>query len=351
MRRRLIRLVLLGVVPIAAVLLLAEYYVAGGRYITTENAYVKANLVSVAPEISGRVAEVHVGENARVGAGTPLFTIDPVPFRLDFEKAEAELLRVRHDIDALRAEHRQVTMELKEAQANIALMERTFTRQRALVDRGFASQAKFEEAENALLTSRERASALREKAQRILAKLGGAVDIVAERHPDYVEAKAKRDRARLDLARTTVVAPTEGVVGRQRLQAGEYVKAGEAVMPLIQTSERWIEANLKETQLTHVRAGQKVDVVVDAYPDRVFHATVKSISPSTGAELAILPPQNASGNWVKVVQRVPVRIELADDYAQAGLRAGMTVSVAIDTELSHSLLDFIGSAFAKRQDK
>jgi membrane fusion protein (multidrug efflux system) len=351
MRRPLIRLVLLGIVPVAVVLTLAEYYVSSGRYVTTENAYVKANLISVSAEVSGRVAQVHVGENATVRAGERLFTIDPAPFRIDLDKAEAELLRVRNDVQALRAEYRQVEMELKEARANIAHLERAFARQRALVDRGFASQAKFEEAEISLVMSRERASALREKSQRLLAKLGGGVDILVELHPDYVEAKAKRDRAELDLERTAVFSPTDGVVGRLRLQVGEYVRAGEAVMPLIQTTERWIEANLKETQLTHVRIGQKVEVVVDAYPDRTFRATVTSISPSTGAELAILPPQNATGNWVKVVQRIPVRIELVDGETYAGLRAGMTVAVSIDTERDHSLLDFIGSASAKKHDK
>jgi len=294
---------------------------------------------------------VHVGENSPVRVGAPLFIIDPAPFRIEFEKAEAEMVRVRNDLQALRAEHRQVEMELKEALSNIAHMERTFVRQRALVDRGFASQAKFEEAENNLQTSRERASALREKGYRLLAKLGGTTDLIPERHPDYLEAKAKRDRADLDLKRTQVKSPTDGVVGRLRLQAGEYVKAGEAVMPLVQTTERWIEANLKETQLTHVRIGQKVEIAVDAYPDRTFRAVVKSISPSTGAELAILPPQNASGNWVKVVQRIPVRIEIAEEHFQTELRAGMTVAVSIDTEQHHSLLDFIGSAFAKKHDR
>jgi membrane fusion protein, multidrug efflux system len=351
MRRRLIRLVLLGIVPVVAVLALAEHYVSSGRYVTTENAYVKANLVSIAAEVSGRVAELHVRENAAVRAGAPLFVIDPAPFRIDYERAEAEMVRVRNDLQALRAEHRQVEMELKEATANIGHLERTFARQRALADRGFASQAKFEEAENNFQTSRERASALREKGLRLLAKMGGAIDLVPERHPDFLEAKAKRDRAELDLKRTAVSAPTDGVVGRLRLQAGEYVKAGEAVMPLVQTSDRWVEANLKETQLTHVRIGQRVEVAVDAYPDRTFRAVVKSISPSTGAELAILPPQNASGNWVKVVQRIPVRIEIADDHLQTELRAGMTAAISIDTEQRHSLLDFIGAAFAKKHDK
>jgi membrane fusion protein (multidrug efflux system) len=346
MRRRLIRLVLLGVVPAVAILVFAEYYVAGGRYVSTENAYVKANFVSIAAEISGRVAEVRVRENSAVKAGAILFAIDPAPFRIELDKSEAEVRRVRNDLQALRAEHRQVEIELKEAMVNIGLMERTFARQRALVNQGYASQARFEEAENALQTSRERASALREKGQRLIAKLGGTLDFEAEQHPDYLEAKARRDRAELDLQRTTVRAPTEGVVGRLRLQPGEFVRAGEAVMPLVQSPERWVEANLKETQLTNVRVGQKVEVAIDAYPDRHIRAVVKSISPSTGAELAILPPQNASGNWVKVVQRVPVRIEIAEEHLRDELRAGMTVSVSIDTEERHSLFDFIGSAFA-----
>ena len=348
--RGLIRTVLLGVVPAIAVIVGAHYYVASGQYVTTENAYVKAHLVAISAEVSGRVDQVFVAENALVRSGDLLFSIDPKPFRIEFESAEASLAMVRNDVDALRADYWQADIELKEAKANIAYFDRVFRRQRTLVGRGHASKAKFDEARRNLTTSRQRASALRQKALQILARLGGAVDLAVEGHPDYLAALAKRDMAELDLRRSMVYAPTDGFIGRIRLQRGEYVRAGESVLPMVETGELWIEANLKETQLTDVQVGQTAEVVVDAYPDHTWIATVKSISPSTGAEFAILPPQNASGNWVKVVQRVPVRLSIDTVRPALQMRAGMTVRVTIDTEREHSLLDLIGSALAWKAD-
>ena len=346
MRRRLIRIVLLGVVPAIGLVIGAYYYVAAGRYVTTENAYLKAHVVSVSAEVAGRVTHVLVGDNAPVAAGDQLFRIDPEPYRLAYRKAEAVLSQVRNNIAALRAANAQGEMELKEARANIRYFRRVFARQQTLARKGIASRAKYEEAERNLAISRQRAEALKQKILSLLARLGGRTDIATEDLPDYIESKASRDNARLDLKRATVFAPSSGVIGRVTLRPGEYVRPGQAVFPLVQTGGHWIEANLKETQLTHLRIGQKATVVLDAYPGRVLTATVRSISPSTGSEFAILPPQNASGNWVKVVQRVPVR--LAVDASPAGvlLRAGMTASVSIDTGREVSLFDVIGSALA-----
>jgi len=163
----------------------------------------------------------------------------------------------------------------------------------------------------------------------------------------YLEAEAKLHSAALNLRRTQIRSPADGIVGRVSLQTGEYVEEGKAVIPIIQTSETWVEANLKETQLTHVRPGQKVSLSIDAYPDIEFEGSVSSISPSTGGELSVLPPQNASGNWVKVVQRVPVRIELQKKSKGPALRAGMTVSVVIDTKRKRTLAGVVSSAFAR----
>jgi len=349
--RTLIRLVLLGVLPAAALVTAAHYWVASGRYVVTDNAYVKANLIAISAEVSGRVDQMFVAENTLVKAGQKLFSINSEPFRIEFARAQAELDKVRNLIVALRADHGQARMELKEAQADISYYKRVQRRYSALARRGHASKAKLDEVDRNFVTSRQRASALRQKTLRILARLGGSITGPIERHPEYLEAKANRDEAELALRRTTVSAPVGGYIGRLKLQAGEYVKAGETMLPLIESGANWIEANLKETQLTHVAVGQRVSIVLDAFPDHAWDATVHSISPSTGAELSILPPQNASGNWVKVVQRIPVRLEIGAVHPSITLRAGMTVSVSIDTERKPTLIDVIGDALAWKSER
>ena len=345
-RRALIRFLLLVVVPVFAAGLGGHYWVKSTRYVSTENAYVKAHHLAVSADISGRAARVLVGENDRINAGDLLFELDPEQFQIDLAKAEAELAGVRYTLDALRAEHRTAQAELAEAQQEIAYYKRVFDRQKALSQRGVASRAKLDESERDLTNARQSARTVRQKIQQTLARLGGNADIAAEDHPMYREAVTRRDQAALNMRRTRVFAPADGRVGKVTLQPGEFVQQGRAVIPIIQSRETWIEANLKETQLTHIVAGQTASIVVDAYPDREWVAKVVSISPTTGAELSVLPPQNASGNWVKVVQRVPVRLEFQGLDDSVPLRAGMTVTVSIDTRRDRSLFRMIDSALA-----
>ena len=199
--------------------------------------------------------------------------------------------------------------------------------------RGVGTEEKHDAARHEFESARQRVAMIRERAEKVLASLGGQVDLEPRRHPRYLRTKAERDRTALDLERAAVLAPAAGVVSNMKLQPGEYVEAGSPVFSVIESEPVWIEANLKETQLTHVREGQPATVVVDAYPDRTWRAAVTSISPATGAEFALLPPQNATGNWVKVVQRVPVHLAIsgAEGAGAPRLRAGMTVSVSIDT--------------------
>jgi membrane fusion protein (multidrug efflux system) len=346
LRRAFVRFVLLVVVPVAVAIAGAQYYVENAHFVTTGNAYVKAKMVSVSAEVSGRIARVLVAENRRVKAGETLFNIDSEPFRIAFQKAEADLARVRNEIQAMKADYRQARIEFTEARKDIAYYERLFERQRKLVKSGHASRARYDEAQRNVVLSRQRASVLRQKALQTVARLGGADDLLLEKHPDFLRAKAARDDAELDLRRTIVQAPANGTIGPIRIENGEFLTAGQPAMPLVLTARPWIVANLKETQLTHVLVGQKARITVDAYPDHAFEAVVQSISPSTGSELAILPPQNASGNWVKIVQRVPVRLALAPGGPTLALRAGMTVGVSIDTGRRVTLVDLIGSAMA-----
>lgn len=346
-RRRLLRPFLLFVVPAIAVLGGLYWWATSGRYVSTENAYVKADIVAIAPRIDGRVAEVLVLENQFVEAGDLLFEIDPEPFRVALEMAEAELIDTRNEIEAKRAEFRQVAAEIEEARERVAFFDSQADRQRRLQERGIAAQAQLDEAEMELMASRQRVSALREKLRTVLAELGGDPESAVELHPAHRAAEAARDMADIELGYTELRAPVSGIVSRMRLQPGEWVEEGEPAFSIVDPATTYVEANLKETQLEHVAVGQQVEIAVDAYPSHVWEGEVQSISPATGAEFAVIPPQNATGNWVKVVQRLPLRIRVATPDNMPPLRAGMTASIAIDTEREPQLARVIQGALAR----
>ena len=339
--RTLLRAVLLVGVPLAAAAAALYYYAAGGRYIETDNAYVKAHIIAVTAEVAGRVAAVAVRDNQPVAAGALLFSIDPAPFEVAIARADAQMAVVRTDLESLRGEYRVALAEAAEAEERIRFATRQLERQQLLKDKGMSREDQFDEARHNLEVARARLGALRERAARVLASLGGDPNLPASRHPRFLEAQAARNAAQLDLAHTRVSAPVAGVVSNMRLQAGEHVTRGVPVFSLIETGDTWIEANLKETQFAGLRVGQAARVVADAYPGIEWTARVSAIAPSTGAEFAILPPQNATGNWVKVVQRVPVHLAIDPAAGQPPLRAGMTVTVSVDTGRSRGLPEFL----------
>jgi membrane fusion protein, multidrug efflux system len=330
-RRWALRAVLMVAVPIVVIVAGLVLYAHGGRYVTAENAYVKADIVHIGSEVDGRVARLFVDDYQVVDEGQPLFQIDPEPFGIALAAAEADLTTVRQRLDALAAEYRQGLVEIAAAEEQIRYMNLEYERQKTLEEGGIGARSKLEEAEHDLVMAQREADRLKEENAMVLAELGGSTDLPAERHPLYLAALAKRDKAALDLARTLVSAPIAGTLSQIGLEVGEYVEAGDPVFALVATGAPWIEVNLKEVDLTYIRAGQPASVVVDAFPDETWRAHVAGISPATGAEFALLPPQNATGNWVKVVQRVPVRLELEPDHDLKELRSGMTVSVSIDT--------------------
>ncbi len=336
--RGFVRLVLLLIVPVAAAAGGLYWYALGGRYVTTENAYVKTNMIAIVPNISGRVIDVKVEDNQSVDTGDILFQIDPEPLHIAIARTEARLLAVRNEIESKRAEYAQIEAEIDEVLERQKFLKRQYERQQQLQKRGVATAVRLDEAENQLATSQQTVRALRQKIRRVVADLGGDPMTPVERHPDYLQAEAERGQAKLMLGYSTVSAPTSGIVSRMQLQAGEWAEDGEPVFTVIESENHWIEANLKETQLTHVVVGQKVTVEVDAYPGVVWEGRVDSISAATGAEFSILPPQNATGNWVKVVQRLPVRIVVERSDDKPPLRAGMTVTVSIDTEREREML-------------
>jgi membrane fusion protein, multidrug efflux system len=345
-RRGRLRPLLLVGVPLLVGLIGLYWYAVSGRYVTTENAYVKSDIVTVSTDIDGRVVSVEVRDNQLVGQGDVLFRIDPEPFQIALDMAEANILTVRHDIEASRAEFRQIEAEIDEANERVKFFQQQALRQRQLEERGIAAEVRLEEAELELAAARQRVTALREKLRTVLARLGGDPASAAELHPAFMAAEASRDMAARDLAHTVVRAPVDGFASRMRLQPGEWLEAGDAAFTIIDPHATWIEANLKETQLTHIQVGQRVEVEVDAYPDQVWQGEVASISPATGAEFALIPPQNATGNWVKVVQRLPVRIAVEAPDGLPPLRAGMTVAVSIDTEREPRLAELMRNAVA-----
>ena len=342
----MVRLFLLVVLPAAAIAAGIAFYLHGGRYVSTENAYVKADIAQVSADVAGRVIDLNVQDHALVKAGQVLVRLDPEPYQLALAKADADLELSRHGVETMRAAHKEAITELREAEANQSFTEKNLLRQKALQERGATAMVRLEDAAHDANIAREKVNVARQKVQKALAALGGQADLPFDRHPQYLEAKAKRDRARFDLEKTTLVAPITGIAANVKVQPGEYIKSATPVFSVIGTERLWIEANLKETELTWVRTGQKAKIVVDAYPDIAWEAVVESISPAAGSEFALLPPQNASGNWVKVVQRVPVRLRLENPAAEPALRAGMTAEVRVDTGRQRTLAQLVGSVIA-----
>ena len=322
----------------------AYFYATGGRFITTENASVRADKVAVSAFVPGTVVEVAVSENQQVRQGDLLFRIDDEPYLIALDRAEALMERVVHEVAALRASYRQKQEELKLAQTTAAYYDREFARHEDLAERKVIAVMRLDEVRHSLDVARNQVAARRQELSRILAALGGDPNLPAAKHPDYLEAKARRDQADFELRRTIVMAPASGIIGNVALRPGNYAKTGVPLISLVETGYIWIEANIKETDMTHVAVGQLATIRVDAYPDREWRAEVKSLSPATGSEFALLPAQNATGNWVKVVQRVPVKFRLVGDGDRSALRIGMSVRVEIDTGHQRVLPDFTRTA-------
>ncbi len=328
-RKRIIFLVL---VPLAFLSISAYVYITGGRYVVTKNAYVKARLVNISSDIDGRVIEVKIKNNQRVQKGDLLFRIDPEPAEIELNGAKAEIANVRQRIDSLKSQYKQSQLEIDDARERIRFLSSQLTRQEKLKNQNLGLEIDFDNAEHDLEMGHRALASANQRSSIVLVDLGGDPNLPAEKHALFLFAQAKVDRALHDLKSTQIVAPADGYLSNVTLQAGEYVEAGDLIFSIVETDELWVEANLKESQLTYLREGQKATIVVDAYPDMKLQAIVSSLSPATGAEFAILPPQNATGNWVKVVQRIPVRLDLEQALPDPPLRAGMTSTVSIDTE-------------------
>jgi membrane fusion protein (multidrug efflux system) len=345
-----LRTVLLVVVPMLAVAGGLWFYLSGGRYVSTDNAYVGAQKVLITPDISGKVANVTVHEGQHVTAGDELFEIDPQPFSLALKQAQAKLAGVRTDFANLKTNLQSLTKLGDLAEKNVELKQHDVDRKTTLMNNRTGTQADLDTAATGMVTAQLQAQYALQQKGNTLNQLFGDPDLPIERFPAFVQAKAALDQAQRDLDHTVLRAPIAGTATQvDNIQLGRFVTAGTPVFSVIDDSAPWVDANPKETDITHLKIGQKVDVSIDTFPDKTFHGTVSSVSPGTGAQFSILPPQNASGNWVKVVQRVPVRIQLNREPDNAVLRAGMSATVDIDTGQSRSLCSLFGFAHATEQ--
>ena len=337
-------LLILG--PLILALVGAYYYAIGGRYVSSENAYVKADKIAISTDVSGRVAKVNVQENQIVREGDILFELDREPFQIALEKAEAELHTSRNEIESMRALYREKAQEYADIQRDANFFQEEFNRRRDLLKKGMVNSDRFDSAGRNLQAARDREDGIRQEIGRIITRLGGSPDLETDRNPEVLAAMARLQEARLNLSHTVIRAPATGIITKNDLQVGEYVTAGRPVFSVVASKSVWVEANLKETELTYVKEGQTATITVDAYPDAKWKARVASIAPATGAEFSILPPQNATGNWVKVVQRIPVRLDVVDSDSGPPLRAGMSVIVTIDTLHERDLPPFVKQAVA-----
>jgi membrane fusion protein (multidrug efflux system) len=349
-RRRWVRWVLFALLPLA--LIAGGYwYVTGGRVMSTDDAYVEADKVGISTDVSGIVKEVDVSNNQHVDNGQVLFRLDDLPFRLALERAEAQVGIVRNDLNALKANYRDMQAQIKQAQDDIEYYDREFHRQQDLAAKNIASQQTFDTARRNLHSAQQKLASLNQQLAAIAANLNGDPDIPVEQHPRYLDAMAQRNEAVRQLDHTVVKAPFAGIVTNvPAIAPGKYLQASMTAFYLVATDYVWVDSNPKETELTNVRPGQLVTVTVDTYPDLEWHGTVESISPAAAQEFALLPAQNTSGNWVKVVQRIPMRVRLdTSDKSRPPLRAGMSVEVDVDTGHQRGLPHFLSALFGGAQ--
>jgi membrane fusion protein (multidrug efflux system) len=352
--RRYRRTLLLVVLPLVALLAGMILYLNGGRYVSTDDAYVGAQKVLITPDISGKIEKVVVREGQRVSEGDVLFEIDPVPFRFAVQQAKATLDQSRTNYDNLVANVRIYQQMEDLAQQAVDLKQRDVERKSTLVKSSFGSQLDLDNASNAFVTAKAQLEYLKQQISNAKTQLLGNPDLPVDQFPSYAQAKAALDQAERNLDHTVMRAPMGGIATQvEQIQLGRFVAAGTPVFSVIDISKPWVDANLKESDFTHVAVGQPVSIEVDAFPGHLFKGTIGSLSPGTGAQFAILPPQNATGNFVKVVQRVPVRIYFdRHDKDVERLKAGMSAYTTIDTGHRRSLAALLGlsPAAAMKQD-
>jgi membrane fusion protein (multidrug efflux system) len=345
-RRRWVRGLLFLLLPIA--LIAGGYeYVTGGQTMSTDDAYVEAAKVGVSTDVSGIVAKVEVTDNQTVTEGQVLYRLDDLPFQLALRRADASVGMVGDTLNALKANYRDMQSQIKQAQNDADYYATEYHRQDGLLAAHVASQAAVDLARRNLQNAQQKLVSLDQQLGGVAANLNGDPTGAVEQNPRYLEAVAQRDEAARELAHTVVRAPFAGIVTNvPTIAPGKYLPAASVAFDLVATDHVWVDANPKETQLTYVHPGQSVIVSADTYPDVTWRGTVASISPAAAQEFSLLPAQNTSGNWVKVVQRIPMRVQVdTSNHDLPQLRAGMSVEVDVDTGHTRGLPHFLAALF------
>ncbi|WP_158916241.1 HlyD family secretion protein [Caulobacter sp. S45] len=327
------RLPLMIAAPVVVVIVALYFYLTGGRYASTDDAYVQSARSSISSNVPGQVVEIDVHENQFVRAGDVLFRLDSRPYDVAVEEAEARLSTAGQNVKADQASYGQQGANVEGAQAALDYAQKEFTRQKAMTASGVSSQSQLDAADHALQDARARLTAAQQQQANVLATLSGQASGAVETNPSVKAAKAALDRAKLNQTYAVVRALQDGIVTRvEQLQVGDYVNAAQPLFTL-SAPRLWVEANFKENQLAYMRPGQPATVKIDAYPDRRYNLHVASLSPGTGNSFSVLPAENATGNWVKVVQRLPVRLVFDEDISaiRAPLAAGLSATVTVDT--------------------
>ena len=333
-KRSPLRFLLMFGVPVVLIGGGAWFYLTGGRYIDTDNAYVQQAKVSISPDVAGRIISVAVTGNQVVKAGDTLFAIDPEPYRIALSQADAALSAARVNVEQLRVGLAVAKAKLDAARATLDVRQTDWDRKTALQTQGVTAVSSLDDARLALQSAQSSVALEEQDVANATAALGGDPDIATDDHPAVLAAAAARENAARNLDKTTVVAPADGIISQvASLNVGQFVATGSTIATLVETANTWVDANFKETQLTGMAVGMPAEISVDAYPGAMLAGHVDSIGAATGAEFALIPAQNATGNWVKVVQRIAVRIVLDDTEENANLlRAGMSAAVKIDTK-------------------
>ena len=344
--RQRLRLPLMVAGPAVVILGGLWWYLTTGRYVSTDDAYIQSARTVISADVSGRVLTVEVHDNQRVTKGQVLYRLDPHSYEVAVADATAQLGMARLQVEALKATYQQKLADNKAAQETLDYAQREYDRQKKLLGSGVASQQQFDQAANALEVARQKVASSQHDIGNVLAQLGGNPDIPVNDHPMVQRAQAVVDAKQIDLTDTVIRAPDNGIVTKvEQLQVGDYMTAATPVFSLM-SDQVWVEANFKETELTHMRPGQDATVEIDTYPDADCRGKVTSLSPGTGLTFSLLPPENATGNWVKVVQRLPVRLSVDCSSADVPLHAGLSVTVEVDTQYRRPWLAWLQNAYA-----
>ena len=326
------RLVLMFAVPLVLAIGGGYFWLTGGRYIDTDNAYVHQPKVSISADVAGRIASVAVKDNQHVQAGDALFTIDPEPYRIALSQADAALAAARVNVEQLRVAYSTANAKLEASNAALEIRQKEWERMSNLRKQGVTAESSLDDSRLALQQAQTNVSLAQQEVANATAALAGDPNIATDDHPNVRSAIAARDNAQRNLDKTVVTAPADGIISQvASLNVGQFINTGSTIATLVETGQTWVEANFKETQLGGLQTGMPAEISVDAYPGKKLKGHIDSIGAGTGAEFALIPAQNATGNWVKITQRVPVRIYINGADGEP-LRAGMSAVVSIDTK-------------------